>query len=123
MINIDPKTGDTSGVALKVLAGYRRQRANILFGQFLALDATSTCYDLLSSTYPGRRPTDADDEDGNEVKDGSKFAEGVVGGIRGVLASLRGSAIGGDDTTAAMEGVEAWKAWVWEGMMVSGDDE
>ncbi|CAN0074144.1 unnamed protein product, partial [Hapterophycus canaliculatus] len=41
MINIDPETGDTSGVALKVLAGYRRERANILFGQFLALDPTS----------------------------------------------------------------------------------
>lgn len=36
MINIDPVTGDCSGVALRVLAGYRRQRANILFGQFLA---------------------------------------------------------------------------------------
>ena len=38
MINIDPETGDSSGVALKVLAGYRRERANILFGQFLAWD-------------------------------------------------------------------------------------
>lgn len=36
MINIDPETGDTSGVALKVLATYRRERANIIFGQFLA---------------------------------------------------------------------------------------
>ncbi|CAM9926275.1 unnamed protein product, partial [Ectocarpus fasciculatus] len=41
MINIDPENGDTSGVALKVLAGYRRERANILFGQFLALDRHS----------------------------------------------------------------------------------
>lgn len=38
MINIDPETGDTSGIALKVLAGYRRERASILFGQFLAWD-------------------------------------------------------------------------------------
>lgn len=36
MINIDPETGDTSGVALKVLATYRRERASIIFGQFLA---------------------------------------------------------------------------------------
>lgn len=41
MINIDPETGDASGVALKVLAGYRRERANILFGQFLALEPLS----------------------------------------------------------------------------------
>lgn len=38
MINVDPDSGDTSGVALRVLAGYRRQRANILFGQFLSLE-------------------------------------------------------------------------------------
>ncbi|CAN0101625.1 unnamed protein product [Ectocarpus sp. 6 AP-2014] len=41
MINIDPESGDTSGVALRVLAGYRRERANILFGQFLTLDRQS----------------------------------------------------------------------------------
>lgn len=40
MINIDPVTGNCSGVALKVLAGYRRQRANILFGQFLARESS-----------------------------------------------------------------------------------
>ncbi|CAM9962020.1 unnamed protein product, partial [Ectocarpus sp. 12 AP-2014] len=41
MINIDPENGDTSGVALRVLAAYRRERANILFGQFLAMDQQS----------------------------------------------------------------------------------
>lgn len=64
MINIDPATGDCSGVALRVLAGYRRQRANILFGQFLARDAA-----------PAPERSCGDDRDGSMGQEGRGLAE------------------------------------------------
>lgn len=106
MINIDPDTGDASGVALKVLAGYRRERANIFFGQFLARSPEAPASADGVSTGMSRRS----DREREEEEDAGGGVDGM-GRVCGVEQD--GKAKGG--------AVSVWEAWVWEGMEVAGE--
>lgn len=75
MINIDPETGDASGVALKVLAGYRREQANILFGQFLAWDPTSLPLPASDALYSS--PEDVSGSGGVRIGRGGRGGTGA----------------------------------------------
>ncbi|CAM9460940.1 unnamed protein product [Ectocarpus sp. 13 AM-2016] len=135
MINIDPENGDTSGVALRVLAAYRRERANILFGQFLALDRQS-----LPPWGPPPPPPPASGGGGGgggggEEEDGRTVAEersaatperGMVGrgGARRIGPEAEGveeTVQAGDPAPAAGGEEGGWQFWVSEGMEVSGE--
>ncbi|KAF0738799.1 hypothetical protein Ae201684_005411 [Aphanomyces euteiches] len=48
MININQSTGEFSAAPLKELAAYRRNRANIFFGQFWNLSSSNSVLDLIS---------------------------------------------------------------------------
>lgn len=103
MINIDPNTGDTSGVALRVLAGYRRRRSNILFGQFLTLEKQHTQQPSMMTPTRAAAPNDLQDRcNAGDAEEGEAN--------RGLWRedSLRVGA--GDE----------WQCWVCEGMVVSG---
>lgn len=109
MINIDPATGDSSGVALKVLAGYRRQRANILFGQFLARDlAFSPADDCRRHDLLARGEELGGVVHGDEVRGSGK---GDVVEAPGVSGVSKIPAVGFDE----------WDDWVWEGMEVRAE--
>lgn len=137
MINIDPETGDASGVALKVLAGYRRERANILFGQFLTLDPLSSRAEVPPPvSAASARSTGA--ENGAIIGTGGTSTIGNVGGERnlGVHASpatekvvngaIRLSGVDLEEAGKANVSpdpfaVGGWKLWVTEGMEVAGE--
>eukprot|EP00752_Nemacystus_decipiens_P007564 g6757.t1 len=134
MINIDPDTGDASGIALKVLAGYRREWANILFGQFLALKPP------LSSSAAGARITGA--ETFLAVGAGGGGVSGANGNGGGGEENLAARAPPAAEKGASAEGVSGvrgggaggqekvspgssaggvWRFWVSEGMEVVGE--
>ncbi|CBJ33682.1 conserved unknown protein [Ectocarpus siliculosus] len=149
MINIDPENGDTSGVALRVLAGYRRERANILFGQFLALDRQS-----LPPWGPPPPPPPASASPRNPESESCKTANNGGGGGGGgeedgtteaeersaatPEAGMVGRGGAGRTGSGAEEAVEGtaqpghaapaaegeeggWQFWVSEGMEVAGE--
>ncbi|CAM9638105.1 unnamed protein product [Scytosiphon promiscuus] len=144
MINIDPETGDTSGVALKVLAGYRRERANILFGQFLALDQPPSTppslplppYDGAARAIPGgsSRATiqgvGGGEGGGGEGGVGGKeeIAARGVGDHPGVVVGAGEVASGAGTADVRPDpappsgfplGRNGWRFWVSEGMEVA----
>lgn len=109
MINIDPDTGATSGVALRVLAGYRRQRAEIMFGQFLALDAR----------HSGRSTTAVTQTPVANSRENCDAAGSAAGGAPiSNNEEARVPMIEGDVGLSGGRG--EWEGWVWEGMEVSG---
>lgn len=150
MINIDPETGDASGVALKVLAGYRRERANILFGQFLALEPLSP----RTATPPpasaaGARILGEDPVTGiGTGASGGRYTSAVERGINSssgnggneknpavqapaVEEVLNGEgrvswldseeAVGKANVSPGTSAVGGWKFWVSEGMEVASE--
>lgn len=149
MINIDPENGDTSGVALRVLAAYRRERANILFGQFLALDrqslppwgpppppppASATPRNAESESCKtaknGGGGGGGGEEDGRTVAEERSAATpeaGMVGrGGAGRIGSeaeegVEGTVQAGDPAPAAGGEEGGWQFWVSEGMEVAGE--
>lgn len=111
MINIDPDTGDTSGVALKVLAGYRRERANIFFGQFLARAPAAP-----TPANSNGVPTAMDKRINQEREEDAKYAAAVgVDGAGRVCGTVE------RNNNGISGAVNGWKAWVWEGMEVAGE--
>lgn len=109
MINIDPDTGGTSGVALRVLAGYRRQRADIMFGQFLALDvqhtARSTTVVTQTLAVNSRESCDV----AGSASGGAPISNDGEGSVSMIEADV-----------GLVGGRGEWEGWVWEGMEVSG---
>lgn len=148
MINIDPQTGDASGVALKVLAGYRRERANILFGQFLALDPLSTRPSIQAplSDASAARSAAAAKKNGTAARGhgatGGRFDAACTGDISGdetggagensagrapaaegevVDSARRRAEVGDGSVSPDPSAVGGWKFWVSEGMEVAGE--
>lgn len=105
MINIDPDTGDTSGVALRVLAGYRRQRSNILFGQFLALEKQHSQQPSTSAT------TTAAAAPPNCLQERCNIGAAEAGEARAGMRREDSLPVGARDE---------WQSWIYEGMEVSG---
>lgn len=145
MINIDPETGDASGVALKVLAGYRRERANILFGQFLALDTPLSTRSAASAPPSPTPPAAAGARSASQEQGyaGGGYIGGGGGGgdrearstgVTGAEAAVDGARrrgmgskedAGGEEAKASPPSpasvVGGWKFWVSEGMEVAGE--
>lgn len=140
MINIDPETGDASGVALKVLAGYRRERSNILFGQFLALDplssrpaipppvsaasaaSTRANEGTVVGTGGGGISSNGDGGGGKiSAAQAQPAAEMDVEGTRRI-SGMNSDEVGrGANVSPGPPAIGGWKFWVSEGMEVAGE--